>query len=128
VAAHATGRGTLWGLAGLSTFLAVLLHKPLDAFSITTLMAAGGWPKRPQFLVNAFFALMCPAGAAAFYLGFAGQSAVLGAALAFSAGVFLCISLGDLLPEVQFHAHDPVKLSIALLAGVSLAYGVHWLE
>ena len=39
------------------------------------------------------------------------------AALAFSAGTFLCIALSDLLPELQFHAHDRFKLSVALLAG-----------
>ena len=38
--------------------------------------------------------------------------------LAFSAGTFLCIALSDLLPELQFHAHDRWKLSAALLAGV----------
>ena len=34
--------GTAWSLAGLGTFLAVFLHKPLDAMSITSLMAASG--------------------------------------------------------------------------------------
>jgi zinc and cadmium transporter len=41
-------------------------------------------------------------------------------ALAFSAGTFLCIALSDLLPELQFHSHDRLKLSVALLAGVVL--------
>ncbi len=41
-------------------------------------------------------------------------------ALAFSAGTFLCIALSDLLPELQFHSHDRLKLSIALLAGFAL--------
>ena len=42
------------------------------------------------------------------------------ATLAFSAGTFLCIALSDLLPELQFHAHDRLSLSVALLAGVGL--------
>ena len=42
------------------------------------------------------------------------------AALAFSGGTFLCIALSDLLPELQFHAHDRTKLSVALLAGFLL--------
>ncbi|MFO0957513.1 MAG: ZIP family metal transporter [Isosphaeraceae bacterium] len=41
-------------------------------------------------------------------------------ALAFSAGTFLCIALSDLLPELHFHAHDRVKLSVALLGGFAL--------
>lgn len=127
-AQHAAG----WSLAGLGTFLAVFLHKPLDAMSITSLMAVGGWPPARRRLVNGLFALMCPLGAALFWLGLSQfvdeQPLILGSALAFSAGVFLCISLSDLLPEVQFHHHDRWKLSAALLLGVALAYGIGYLE
>ena len=49
-------------------------------------------------------------------------------ALAFSAGTFLCISLSDLLPELQFHQHDRVKLTIALLLGLAVAYAAAQLE
>jgi hypothetical protein len=48
--------------------------------------------------------------------------------LAFSAGTFLCISLSDLLPELQFHQHDRVKLSLALVAGLGIAYAAGKLE
>ncbi len=119
-------------LFGIGTFLAVFLHKPLDAMSITTVMAAGGWSMRTRNMVNLGFALMCAVGAAGFYLGiqqFAdSQQAILGWALGFAAGVFLCISLGDILPEVQFHAHDKVKLSTALVLGIALAYAIGFLE
>jgi zinc and cadmium transporter len=47
-------------------------------------------------------------------------SSVTAGALAFSAGTFLCIALSDLLPELQFHSHDRLKLSLALLAGMAL--------
>jgi zinc and cadmium transporter len=33
----------------------------------------------------------------------------------------LCIASSDLLPELQFHSHDRFKLSVALLAGLSIA-------
>lgn len=123
---------TGWAFLGGGTFLAILLHKPLDAMSITSLMTAGGWSPLSRHLVNAAFSLMCPLGAVLFDLGiqqFAESRGVLiGCALAFSAGVFLCISLGDLLPEVQFHSHDRLKLSAALLAGVALAYAIGYLH
>jgi len=113
------------GIIGLGTFLAIVLHKPLDAFSITSVMVAAGWQRRWVASVNLLFALMCPAGALCFFFGVqglsVGQNTVIGAALAFSAGVFLCISLADILPEVQFHRHDRIKLSVALLAGVGVA-------
>jgi len=35
--------------------------------------------------------------------------------------MFLCIALADVLPEVQFHRHDKIKLSAAILSGVLLA-------
>ena len=117
---------------GLGTFLAIILHKPLDAVSITSLMAGSGWKSRSRFLVNLIFSMMCPIGAALFLLGirqFGGmQDTVLCSALAFSAGVFLCIALSDLLPEMEFHAHNRFRLTVALTAGVLLAYGVAMLE
>jgi zinc and cadmium transporter len=113
------------GAAGLGTFLAVLLHKPLDALAVAALMV--GWPARTRWIVNVLFALVCPLGAALFVMG-AGSHEVLGPALALSAGAFLCISLGDLLPELQFHRHDRLKLSAALLLGVAIAYGITFLE
>ncbi len=120
------------GLAGLGTFLAVALHKPLDALSITSLMAAGGWTKRQSWIANIAFALMCPLGAFAFVMGLGGlgghQSLVIGCALAFSAGVFLCISLADLLPELAFHAHDRFPLTMVLFVGVALAWLIGYLE
>ncbi|HEX4132460.1 MAG TPA: ZIP family metal transporter [Pirellulales bacterium] len=118
--------------AGFSTFLAVALHKPLDALSITTVMAAQGWSSRAQMVVNLLYSLMCPVGAAMFVFGSRhlgnDPGAVVGAALAFSAGVFLCISLADLLPEIEYHSHDRLKLSAALLVGVAIAYGIAHVE
>ncbi|MHC4939094.1 MAG: ZIP family metal transporter [Planctomycetota bacterium] len=106
---------------GFATFLAIMLHKPLDSLSITSVMAAGGWPVRAQRRVNFAYALAVPAGAAFFSIGLQPFG---GAALAFSAGIFICIALADLLPEIQFHQHDRIKLTVALLAGVMLAYAI----
>ena len=122
---------TMW-LLGFGTFLGVFLHKPLDSLSITAVMAASGWSPKQRNFVNLGYALMCPLGAAAFYLGMqqfgAVQDILLAAALAFSAGVFICISLSDLLPEVQFHSHDRLRLSFALLVGVFLAFAIGYFE
>jgi zinc and cadmium transporter len=116
----------------LGTFLAVALHKPLDALSITSLMAAGGWSRAAISVANMVFALMCPLGAIGFVIGiaeiFAEQHMAIGSALAFAAGVFLCISLADLLPEVAFHTHDRLSLTAALFLGVALAWGIGFFE
>jgi zinc and cadmium transporter len=120
--------GGATGLLGAGTFLAVLLHKPLDSLSITSVMAVGHWSQRAQSIVNLGFSLICPAGVLLTYFGVQGlgewQHLAVGCALGFSAGVFLCISLADILPEIQFHRHDRLKLTAALLTGVALAFGV----
>jgi len=130
--AEAKESNPLWPPVALGTFLAVLLHKPLDAMSITSLMRAGGWTLRSQMTVNICFALMAPLGAIVFAFGIqhfiSDYRLVLGCVLAFSAGFFLCIALGDLLPEVHFHTHDRIKLSLALLLGVAIAFGIETLH
>jgi zinc and cadmium transporter len=121
-------------LAGFGTFLGIALHKPLDSLSITSLMLAGGWSARSRHIVNFSYALMCPLGAILFMVGLnavagPGQEALIAsAALAFSAGVFISIALSDLLPEVQFHSHDRLKLSAALLLGAFVAWAIGFAE
>lgn len=134
-AVAAGGRHDRWqdGLAeSMAVFLAVALHKPLDALSITSTMAAGGWSPSQRWWANLGFALMCPLGAALFYVGVgqstAWQHTLIGAALAFAAGVFLCVSLADILPELSFHSHDRWTLSAALLIGIACAYAIGFLE
>ena len=120
------------GLWGFGVFLAILLHKPLDTVPISILMRAQQAPRKLQHAVNFAFAALCPVGVALFFLGFSRfssfQMTLVGGALAFSAGVFVCISLSDLLPELEFHSHDRVKLSLALLIGVAAAYAIGYLE
>jgi zinc and cadmium transporter len=113
--------------AGGATFLAILVHKPFDSLTITTLMTAEGWSTKACHIVNLLFALAIPAGVTLFYMGLrlgGQQRAVLGGALGVSAGVFICIAASDLLPEMHFHAHDRGKLSFWLLVGIALAFVV----
>ncbi|WP_404306701.1 ZIP family metal transporter [Neorhodopirellula lusitana] len=119
--------GAWLGLAGLGTFLAVALHKPLDAFAITSVMSKQGWSDRSQSIANGLFSVACPLGALMMYFGatrFAESNEILGWGLAISAGFFICIALADLLPEVAFHDHDRGKLTFALLFGVAIAVGI----
>src|SRR5579862_1845185 len=128
VEATASGRG----LAGLATALAVILHKPFDAMAVSTLMTAGGSSRSSRHLLNALFSLATPLGVVVFYIGAnhiaASNTVFLGCALAFCAGTFLCIASSDLLPELQFHSHDRLKLSIALLLGVGIAVLIGQIE
>ncbi len=113
---------------GIGVFFVVLLHKPLDAMAITALMTSGGWSLRAMLGVNAAFALVCPLGAVLFFWGAAGNAALVGAALAVAAGVFVCIALADILPEVSFHSHDRLKLSMSLIFGILMAIAIGLFE
>jgi zinc and cadmium transporter len=114
--------GDTGAIAGLSTFLVILLHKPFDGLTVATLVRAAGRPAAFAHAVNALFALVVPVGAALLWFGVSESGAeILPYALAFSAGTFLCIATSDLLPELQFHRHDRVGLSAALLVGLAVA-------
>ena len=114
--------------AGFGAALAVLLHKPLDGVTIATLLRTGGpETQRRATAVNVAYAALTPAGAFGFHLlagAVPGTDLLTGTALALAAGAFICIALSDLLPELEFHAHDRFALSAALLVGVGLAAAV----
>ena len=93
--------------------------------AVSTLMAASG---KSHFSRHVFERVVRPGeshwrGAVLFWGKPFGrrQRPVLGYALAFCAGSFLCIASSDLLPELQFHSHDRLKLSAALLPGLTVA-------
>jgi zinc and cadmium transporter len=124
-------------LAGLGTFLVIFLHKPFDAMTIGMLMARGGWSLAWRHAVNCLFSMAIPLGVIVFYFGLMREasaangdatSLIVAYALSFSAGTFLCIASSDLLPELQFHQHDRVKLSAALVLGLAVAMAVAKLE
>lgn len=126
-AAHGAGL-----LAGFATFLAVVLHKPFDAGIIATLMVNAGVSPRLRQVVNVLYAAVVPCGAVCFLVSLRvlgdQQGHFLGIALAMAAGAFLCIAAADLLPEVQFHSHDRVLLTVSLVLGLAIAWGITSME
>ena len=122
-------------LPGLGAFMAILMHKPLDAYSIVSIMRSAGYRARYRNLVNLGFAMLCPVVALGTFWG-VGQlgvaegtgEVVAGYVLCFAAGAFLCIALSDLLPEIQFHSHDRLRLIMVFLVGIGLAYALHFVE
>jgi zinc and cadmium transporter len=116
---------------GFGTFLVIFLHKPFDSLTLGTLLSLGHWSTRTRHIVNLAFSMLIPFGIVLFYLGLSGWQdgqTIVSSALAFSAGTFLCIAMSDLLPELQFHQHDRVKLSGALLLGLALAWSLGLVE
>ena len=127
-----TGGNIGMGIVGLGAFLAILLHKPLDTMTLVALMSKDEDSKKIHQLVLISFSLVCPAAMVMAVSGLnqfgSAETYILGACLAMSAGLFLCISLSDLLPEIEFHSHDQVTLTMLILGGVMTAYLIGCLE
>jgi zinc and cadmium transporter len=125
-AAVAAEAGATVGWVGLGTTLAVILHKPFDAFTVLTLMHSSACGPGLKRAMNVGIALVTPVavGLASLGLGSMAEAngALLGYGLALCAGGFLCIACSDLLPELHFHSHDCLRLSLALLAGSGRIY------
>jgi len=120
-------------LPGIALAAAILMHKPLDAMSVISVMKSSGWDEKNIRLVNFAYACISPLGiylAAYGFNVFAGNSNadLLGWTLGVSAGCFLTIALSDILPELTFHSHDRFKLTIALVAGIVLGFALQAVE
>ncbi len=123
--AAAIKSGSAGGLGGFGAALAIILHKPFDSLAVITLMQGARCSRWQCWLVNLAFSLIAPLGALLFALGLnevvEANHLILAGLLAFCGGSFLCIAASDLLPELQFHSHDRLRLSVALLAGIGVA-------
>ena len=121
IGAATTGAGEGGGFLALGVFLSVLIHKPLDGLSVSSLLLHDGARVGALWAVQAGYAALVPVGAVVFFItqgAVADPMPLVGYTLAFSAGTFLAIALTDLLPELHFHSHDRNKLSAALLTGL----------
>ena len=117
-----------WSAGGIEVALgvciAILLHKPSDGLTLIAMMRVAKIAKTKAHLANVLFSLSVPLGVVLFQLGGEVSNPAIAAALAFSAGMFLCVSLSDLLPELQFHGHDRFSLTVALILGLAIAWGI----
>ncbi|MBC8523284.1 ZIP family metal transporter [PVC group bacterium] len=117
-----------WMLGGLpialGVFVAIVLHKPFDALTLVALLRVSNTTRSKIIFTNVIYSLTVPCGVLLFILSGSASPAAISWAIAFSAGMFLCISLCDLLPELQFHGHDRFSLTIALLLGLAVAWGI----
>ena len=117
-----------WSAGGMEVafgiFIAIVLHKPFDGLTLIAMMRVAHVAKKKAHFVNVLFSLSVPIGVLLFQLGGDVSNSGIAAALAFSAGMFLCISLSDLLPELHFHGHDRFSLTFALILGLAIAWGI----
>ena len=117
----ALGSSLLIPTLGFVVFIAMVVHKAPESFSLVSILLRGGHPKKNILWMLLFISLMIPLGAytALMTLQWANNSWI-GAAVAFAAGSFLHIALADLLPEVHRSSENRFVVLILFLAGLSV--------
>jgi len=114
----AIGAGTMMNLSFIIIF-AVTIHKFPAALALSSLLVKGKEYTKKKILLSMFiFALATPVGALVAVFIFQGvDDYVVATALGISAGTFLFISIGDLLPTVYEEHEKGYKNLVSLCLG-----------
>jgi zinc and cadmium transporter len=103
--------------------LAVIFHKIPDAFALTSLLLLDRWSPRSIAGWMAVFALSTPLGAIITWLALAHTSdAIIGGAIALSAGTFLAVATSDVLPQIRHENDQRLWPLVALFAGLAVSW------
>ncbi len=120
----ALGSGLLVSELGFVVFLTIFFHKLPEAFALTTVLLHERHARSRIILLNVVLILTVPLGAVLVRSFGAVHPQFIGAALAFSAGTFLHVSLSDLLPHVHEHAERQWPIVVSFLLGLAAMWGV----
>lgn len=99
---------------GILTALAVAAHELPQEIADFSVMVASGVSRKKALLFNLASALTAVVGAVLVYMLRDSFEAFLPLAVAFSAGMFLYISLSDLIPELHHHTKETAQKWIQL--------------
>jgi len=104
---------------GMVIFLAILLHKLPEGFTVASLLLAAGKSRRSAFLGSALLGAATLAGVLLMWL----LKGTLAYTLPLSAGVTLYVAASDLMPEVN---REPgARISVVVFIGVALLFVMH---
>ncbi|HEX4948169.1 MAG TPA: ZIP family metal transporter [Blastocatellia bacterium] len=106
---------------GLLLFVAVLLHKVPEGFTVASIMVSAGKNRRTALQATLLIAIATFAGIFCVAL----VERAIAVALPLSAGATLYIATSDLIPEIN--REGGWKASLFIFAGVALFYLSHWL-
>ena len=112
---------------GLLVFIAILLHKMPEGFTVASIMLAAGRSTRIAFMATAAIGAATLAGVIGVALLDAKMGNAVRYALPFSAGVTLYVAASDLIPEVNHKEERNPRVSIVVFGGVALFYLLHLL-
>lgn len=110
---------------GLLVFIAILLHKMPEGFTVASIMLASGRSTKKALLATLAIGAATLAGVVAVVLLEGKVNSAVAYALPFSAGVTLYVAASDLIPEVNQKEERNPMVSIVVFAGVALFYLLH---
>lgn len=112
---------------GILVFIAILLHKMPEGFTVASIMLASGRSTKKALIATAAIGAATLAGVIGVALLEARMNNAIGYALPFSAGVTLYVAASDLIPEVNHKEERNPMVSIVVFVGVALFYLLHML-
>lgn len=110
---------------GLLVFVAILLHKMPEGFTVASIMLASGRSNRTALIATAAIGAATLAGVITVALLNSRIDSAVAYALPFSAGVTLYVAASDLIPEVNHKEERNPTVSIVVFVGVALFYLLH---
>jgi zinc transporter ZupT len=110
---------------GILVFIAILLHKMPEGFTVASIMLASGRSTQKALIATAAIGAATLAGVISVALLNSRMSNAVGYALPFSAGVTLYVAASDLIPEVNHKEERNPMVSIVVFVGVALFYLLH---
>lgn len=110
---------------GLLVFIAILLHKMPEGFTVASIMLASGRSTKKALWATAAIGAATLAGVIAVAILDTRIKNAVGYALPFSAGVTLYVAASDLIPEVNHKEERNPMVSIVVFVGVALFYLLH---
>jgi zinc transporter ZupT len=110
---------------GLLVFVAILLHKMPEGFTVASIMLASGRSGRKALIASLLVGAATFAGVIAVAILRTRVEMIVAYALPFSAGVTLYVAASDLIPEVNHNEERNPIVSIVVFGGVALFYAFH---
>ena len=111
--------------AGLLVFIAVLIHKFPEGFTIGSVILAAGKGRKEAVSATALIGLMTVIGVVLYYIVGSNLGFTVGYALPIASGVTLYVAASDLIPEVNHHGGRRPLVSLSIFAGVALFFLIH---
>lgn len=107
---------------GILVFLAILLHKFPEGFTIASMILAAGKGFREVLIGTSLIGLTTLLGVLLFYFVGSHIGFTVAYALPLASGVTLYVAASDLIPEVNHHGGKSPLVSLSVFAGVALFF------